>query len=499
MHRQSLLAVTATSIILTMIVPTPPASLSQETTITVSKSVIGVTPLYIGATEGGYFSVSDLTDSGINTYRIWIGMSDVEYCDDDDPGGYIWECDRAGNPQYGAPTVAEIKDNPNIINWENWDLHINDPSYRWRTGSNPDTAYGEMVSRLTQNGILPILGLRNRDEYDLPNWAPDPAFDEDDVNEWWQYCFSVAYWFNVRNTYGITHFQVHNEPDLSTQGWHGTQAEYVELVQIAYDALKTANDLAGIDTVIMSPVESQMPFPRTYTYFADVLDAADSEIQIADFHWYHMNGTYPLSDLEAAIDDVSGQIATHNPDGVMEPLWVSEYGNFSSPCEYDTIGEALLTARQLLIFSRKEVEGVNIFPFYDWGTVCGLVRADGAKTETYYAYRLMTRALVGGKERLGFTTSGVADEVMVAKDAEHIYVAVLNGGGTVSVDLSDLRLGSATATIWEYSSTHKDEIVATTAISGGQFSFSAPSNGIALARIPFVVTYFPLVTKARGN
>jgi len=499
MKRRVLFTAILTSLFVIIAASNPSATVSQEPTITVSNTVIGKTTQYVGATEGGDFHVGDLTDCGINTYRIWIGMSDVEYCDDDDPDGYNWGCDQAGNERYGLPTISEIKADPSIINWNVWDDHINSVIYRWRTSNDPDTVFGDMVEHLTQNGILPVLCLRNRDEYDWPNWAPEPAFDEDDANEWWQYCFAVAYWFNVRNGYGVTHFEIHNEPDLSSQGWHGNQAQYAELVQIAYDAIKTANDLAGLDTVVMASVESQMPFPRTYTYFEAVFDGADSEIHVADFHWYHMNGTYPLSDLEAAIDDITAQVADHNPDGVTEPLWVSEYGNFST-CAYDDIVEALRTARQLLIFSRREVQGVHIFPFYDWGTTCGLVDDEGGKTETYYAYRLMLRALVGGKDRLDFTASGIGDDVMVTRDTENIYVVVLNGDGTISVDVSVLGVNSGTATIREYSASHKDEIAGTSPISGGQFSFTAPSEGIALAIIPRPITYFfPLIMKECKN
>jgi hypothetical protein len=473
----------------------PPIVVSEDASLTVSKAVLGKTTQYIGATEGGFFDVDDLADCGINTYRIWIGMSDVEYCDDNDPRGYDWGCDQTGNTQYGLPISDTIKANPDVIAWEDWDAHVNDPAYRWRTESNPDTAYGAMVDQLTDQNILPVLCLRNRDESNRPNWAPEPAFDGDAIKEWWQYCFAVAYWFNVRHDYGVTHFQIHNEPDLSTQGWHGNQAQYADLVRIAHDAIKTANDTAGIDTVIMAPVESQAPFPRTYTYIADVFDQADSDIHLADFHWYHMDGTYPLSDLEASIDDVNAQLASHNPDGLTEPLWVSEFGNFSLPCKYDTMLEALRTARQLLLFSRKGVQGVHLFPFYDWGTTCGLVGEDGEKTETYYAYRLMVRALVGGKDRLAFTASGLGDDVMVTRDRQRIYVIVIDGDGTIDVDLSALGVDAGTATIREYGSSHKDAIVGTSTISAGRFFFDTPSTGITVAEIPFTITYLPLIAK----
>jgi hypothetical protein len=497
MGKRSSFVLALASILVTLTMSGPSVALSQDISVSVDKSVLGQTTQYIGATEGGFFNVDDLTDCGINTYRIWIGMSDVEYCDDDDPRGYVWECDPAGNTQYGLPISDTIKVNPDVIDWEDWDAHINDPSYRWRTGQNPDTAYGDMVEQLIAEDVLPVLCLRNRDEFGWPNWSPDPPFDEDALNEWWQYCFAVAYWFNVRNGYGVTHFEIHNEPDLPDQGWHGTQGQYADLVRVAHDAITTANDMAGIDTVILAPVESQCPFPRTYSYFAEVFDNADSLIDVADFHWYHMNGTYPLGDLQAAIDDVAAQLTAHNPDGAIEPLWVSEYGNFSSPCTYDTLDEAMRTARQLLLFSREGIQGVNIFPFYDWGTTCGLVTGDGGKTETYYAYRLLARALAGGKDCLDFEAEGAGDEVMVTRDLRHIYVIVINGDGTVSVDLSELGVPDGTAIIREYSPSHKDEITGTAAISDGQFSFTAPASGIAVAEIPFTISYLPLIAQGR--
>ena len=133
MGKRLLLALTLASLYVAMTVSSPSVILSQGATITVSNSVSGVTLKYIGATEGGYFNVSDLTDCGINTYRVWIGMSDVEYCDDNDPRGYNWGCDQAGNTHFGLPITNTIKADPNIINWGDWDVHINDPDYRWRT------------------------------------------------------------------------------------------------------------------------------------------------------------------------------------------------------------------------------------------------------------------------------------------------------------------------------------------------------------------------------
>jgi len=260
--------------------------------ITVSDTVLGQTTTYIGATEGGAFDIDDLTDCGIETYRIWIGMSDVEYCDDDDPGGYNWQCPAGSN--YGTPTIAQIKADPSIINWTLWGNHINNATYRWRTGKDPSTTFGTMVSNLKSKGIVPVLSLRNRDENDLPAWIANPPTTADDLNEWWQYSFAVAYWFNVVNSYGVTRFEIHNEPDLPGQGWGGTQAEYVQLVETAHDAIKTANDIAGIDTIVHAPVVSNY----NSTYISYSLNNADDKIDVVDYHNYDNDPTTSITTVK---------------------------------------------------------------------------------------------------------------------------------------------------------------------------------------------------------
>gem|GEM_PF-2803506 len=149
---------------------------------------------------------------------------------------------------------------------------------------------------------------------------------------------------------------------------------------------------------------------------------------------------------------------------------------------------------------------MTIFNLYDWSTASGQdyglvdLQSDGmgganrVYTESYYAYRLMTRGLVKGKDRLSHTASGFSSETrtLVTRDADYIYVIVLRNNGTqpatVNVDVSALRGGGGAATVWEYSATNKDVVVETPTITNGQFSFTAPAMGISLARVNRVPT-----------
>ncbi len=84
------------------------ARAASNATITVSGTQWGVSTAYIGATEGNVrFNTADMTDLGINTYRIYGGMSRWEW---QDPYS-----------TYGTPAIAQIKADPTIINWTWWD------------------------------------------------------------------------------------------------------------------------------------------------------------------------------------------------------------------------------------------------------------------------------------------------------------------------------------------------------------------------------------------
>jgi hypothetical protein len=457
-------------------------------TITLRNSVLGQTTTYIGVSEAAAFFIDDLIDLGINTYHLWTGMNELEWWDDDDARAATpWMC-----TEIGTPTIAEIKADlasgfANTIPWDWWDEQFTGAYRTWSGQSRK-----QVIKKCLRNGITPVLLLRNRDNLHGPNtcggaWAPDAPIDQADLNEWWEHCFAVAYWLNVRHDYGVTRFQVLNEPDQSAQGWGGTQAEYVQLVETAYDAVKFANDLAGIDTIMYAPVVGNHDSP----YIAYSLDNSDDEIAVVDYHTY-------ADDPGTGISTVKATIATHNPDGVIEPIWVSEWGTYTS--SYDTFTRGMLTARQLMTFSTHEVEGVTIFNMYDWGSSYGLLATDRTKSETYYVYRLMTRGLKGGKDRLDFATSGVSGDVMVTRDAAHVYIIVINGDATIHADLSALSLDEGDVNVYEYSADSKDSIVATPSMTGGQFSFTAPASGIALAEVTWSPpykshSYLPLIAR----
>ena len=83
--------------------PTPTPG-GAANTITVSGTQWGISACYLGATEGNVrFNAADITGAGMNTYRVYGGMSRWEAQDDDGV--------------YGSPSIAQIKANVNVIPW----------------------------------------------------------------------------------------------------------------------------------------------------------------------------------------------------------------------------------------------------------------------------------------------------------------------------------------------------------------------------------------------
>lgn len=458
-------------------------------TITAENTVLGQTTTFIGATEAGTFFVDDLTDLGINVYRMWTKMNELEPWDDD----YASSDTRCEN--IGTPDIASIKaDQPNgfvnTIPWDFWDNAFQ--NQLWWSGNSRE----DVIQHCVDNDITPVMVLRPVDDEGYPdrcsgNWAPRSSVDDGFLDEWWEHVFAIAYWLNVRHSYGVTHFQVLNEPDIPDQGWDGTQSEYVQLVETAYDAVKLANDIAGIDTYIHAPVVANYNSP----YISYALDNADSNIALVDYHIYN-------TDPSTSINTIRATIFSHNPDGIIEPIWISEWGTYTS--SYDDPSRAMTTAKQLMTFSEKGVEGITIFGMYDWGSLSGLLDTNRRKSETYYAYRLMTRGIIDAKDRISHTANGFLGNTttMITRDNDYLYIIVhrdnVGQAATINVNLTALGSGSGTVNVWEYSGSNKDVIVETPTMTDASFSFTAPSNGISLAQISIsdlvedIVLYIPL-------
>src|SRR6266699_5179619 len=169
---------------------TPSQTLTMATSpnmITVNGQQWGNSTCYIGATEGSSrFNIADLEDLGINTYHIYGGMSRWEAQDD--------------SSVYGSPTIAQIKANPNAINWKQWDTVMTNPTggsdYSWEPTPRWQGNARTLFSELNAAHIRIVLTLRNRDDQHNPSWSPDTLRTTTDWTEWWEPVFATIYWLD---------------------------------------------------------------------------------------------------------------------------------------------------------------------------------------------------------------------------------------------------------------------------------------------------------------
>jgi hypothetical protein len=438
-------------------------------TIAVSGAQWGVSTAFIGATEGNVrFDVADLEDAGVNTYRIYGGMSRWEWQDDDGV--------------YGKPNIDEIKIDPNVVNWSWWDDAMTNPpngsDYWWSGDSGIWQGNARTIfSSLAAHGIRPVLTIRNRDNNGNPGWSPNPPVTDADWNEWWEHVFATVYWLNVRNDYRVDDFEVHNEPNNRGQGWGGTEAQYFELVRRTHEAIDWVytNFLPGRAYHVYAPVTS-----GGSSWPLDALQQVPASFDSVDIHDYS-------SDITDYVETVHGWMAStgHSSD----PLWLSEWSTYLDG--YDRASTAVKRVVANLIRASRpgsdHVDGSHLFTFYDWNGFSGgfqnfqgLVAADGTKRSSYYAFRLALRALQGGRPtHQASTSTGNLLAIATEDAAGHLYVLVANSAAhttyAVDADLSALRT-SGTGTMWLYDATHPDVVVGSPTLSNGHTTFQIPGT-----------------------
>jgi hypothetical protein len=458
--------------------PASAAAALRSAKIIASGRQLGVSTRYIGANEGNVrFDISDLTDLGINTYRIYASMARWEW--------------RNPYPVYGRPTIEEIKANPNVIDWAWWDNVMTNPpggsdywssrgSTLWR--GNARAIFGG----LRDVGIRPVLALRNVNTMRIagrfqPAWAPNPPVTAADWNVWWGYVFSLVYWLNVRNRYNVDDFEVQNEPNNRTQGWGGSEEQYLQLVRSTDDAIRYVYEryLRGRAYHVYAPVTTTgSKWPR------DALREAARSFDSLDIHDYNSDISGYVREVRRWSED-SGHSAY--------PLWITEWGTYM-PDQYGLIAFDLGLIQNLIRGSQPGegyVYGSHIFSLYDWSKsggsadegFRGLIDAAGFRRPGYYAMRLGIRALQGGRPTYPSLTSSPDLMAVATKSAGRTFLLVTNDSGatrySVTADLSAL-LKSGVGTMWRFDHAHDDRAVGRPVLAEGRVSFSIPPTAAVL-------------------
>lgn len=447
---------------------------SAAINLTVYGTPIGVSTRYIGACEGNVdFDIADMKDLGLNTYRIYGGMSRWEPQDDDGV--------------YGLPTVDQIKGNPDVIPWDVWDQAMMNPSggtdYHWAGFPAEESWQGSaytLFSQLKEAGIRPVVSIRNTDPAAQPDWALqlNPPRTEEDWNEWWEHVFATVYWLNVRNDLHVDEFEIHNEPDYRRQGWGGNQADYFNLVTVAADAIRYVYDtyLPERTYHIHAPVAVAGSH-----WIPDALAEIPTDFDSVNYHDY-------AEDLSVQAQQVHQWMKESSHS--QSPLWLGEWGTYNTG--YEDFRFSLNLIRNMLRTSQPGdgyIYGSHIFSLYDWGRkdgFVGLVSAEGDRRPSYYAFRMGIRALQGGRPVFLTTTSSTEVMAMTTQDEQqHVYVLLVNNSAepqVVQAHVSSL-VRQGTAMLWEFSEQVQDEVIDEKTVTDGTVTMEMPAYASQLVMI----------------
>jgi hypothetical protein len=203
-----------------------PAGTPASGTITISSTVSGKSPRYIGFNNGHYMPGSNTTAwaerSGINTFRCWASPTYYEPVDDLAPYG-DGVVDVVSFDARKAALRAD-PENPLFVNWPAWNNRFENYV---QPGRNRCTL-NHMLRELRSIDVE-IQAMISREAWSAPGtWG--------DRWEHWQ-CFYVMAYHMARN-FDVALYETYNEPDLDPLGM--SQDEYVEWLRFASDAIRSA-------------------------------------------------------------------------------------------------------------------------------------------------------------------------------------------------------------------------------------------------------------------
>ncbi len=506
--------------------------------LTVSNTVIGKTPAYIGFNMGHFLPGSNTAAwvqySGANGYRVWASASYYEPKDDAGPYG-----DGVTNfAQFDARKTA-LRANPfgtdsNGVPYVNWTAFQNNWSNlnQASKGGRNAVVLDPMLDKLKAQNVHVIMEIQRSDSYDISTVG----------GEWeqWQHYYASAY--HLASKYGITDYQMYNEPDLDSID--ANVNEYVMRLQLASDAVHAAIDdvnkanhtnlvanmsapvLAGSTTNFNRYASAILSKRRTdFEGNATSYDIVNSW----DAHRYGSTGATNAAVGSAYATEMQmfkQQVPALSPAGAnsMLPITYSEFNRYTSstfaadstrsldnPADYSTL------ASQLLGMTSEDAKALYAFKFNqtNW-TVNGSVQPQ--KTGFYYVdessatkdttgathgaevMRLFAKGFAGERDRYSTsvpevdTTSGASSRTYLASSSYdpamgNYYVFTTNmatSANTGVLDLSAWNVQPGTyVSIEEVSTRRYGEVSQLVQVPANRkLTLTQPGQSVWLATIP---------------
>lgn len=230
------------------------AASASAVEIELTGRVIGRTPALVGYNAGHFMPGSNTSDwwrySGVNAARVWSTPNEVEGRDDND----VWGDGVKSSSDFDRRKKALRADplNTEFINWPHFESRYKNNT----TNSNVaklDYAFGE----LHRLGIK-TLAVIHRTVGSYPFGEAGTQDGWADRWEHWQHFYAQA--FHLARHFDVERFHMYNEPNHSLQS-DVSQAEYIERLQLATDAVRSA--IADVNRLYDKKLTAQMQAPVT--------------------------------------------------------------------------------------------------------------------------------------------------------------------------------------------------------------------------------------------
>jgi hypothetical protein len=228
--------------------------ISVAADITLSSTVVGLTPERVGYNSGHFLAGSNTAAwwrySQANGARVWSTPATVEGTDDNG----IWG-DGVTTQQQFINRRAALRVNPLDTAYINWPHFENGYRNNPTTGSNNVSLY-HAFSELHAMGVQPVIEM-HRSNAAYPFDPAGTSAGWSDRWEQWHHFYAQA--FYLAKNFDVHRFQMYNEPNHSSNDI--TQAEYIERLRLSSDAVQSA--VADVNALYGKSLDPQMHAPVT--------------------------------------------------------------------------------------------------------------------------------------------------------------------------------------------------------------------------------------------
>lgn len=248
-----------------------------------------------------------------------------------------------------------------------------------------------IVDAIIEAGAQPLMSL----SYAPPAMNPDTVYaPPNDLDVWGELIYETVRYYNVERGLDIRYWELWNEPNLPGF-WNGTIQDYLDMYTVTARAVKRADESALVGGPAVFSADYILPFFYRFTeenWVTGVINHTQNNNLPLDFISWHLYSTLP----HAFTDNIAIHKSWFNGLNPKPELLLTEWNFTGGKSQAMDTGETTAyLAQTLALFYESDLTQVFYFEPIDggedWIGRWGLLRADGTRKPSFYAYTLFDR------------------------------------------------------------------------------------------------------------